>query len=396
MKILMAEYRPWQHRVEDGEHKYARFFLQDGHQVFWLTHFLDLSRIMRQREDDLAFLRLWRRGIESPEPGLQTFTPFSVVPYVPFPGLDNLWAAKTCQRYTVPGVKRTLTAYGFAHVDVLWIGNPRLYSLLDLVTFDVLAYRMSDDMDKFPTGPRSIGQVEAEICRRADVVFATARPLVRKAQQLARKVCYLPNGSDFRLFNSPSLKIPTDLADIPEPRMAFVGVIGDWFDFESLEFASQALPNCNFVIIGPGEGGNRVRAGIEKLRDRNNVYVLGSRPFAQVPCYLAHSQVGLIPFIRSQLTESINPIKLFEYSAAGLPIVSRDLQEVRNLESPALVYSCPETFVACIRKALRNRQALHVAGVEFGRANSWARRYEMVKDQLSALNLKKNSNITDR
>lgn len=59
----MAEYQPWQHRIEDGEHKYARFFLEDGHQVFWLANFVNLNRLMRKREDDLAYIELWRQGV---------------------------------------------------------------------------------------------------------------------------------------------------------------------------------------------------------------------------------------------------------------------------------------------------------------------------------------------
>lgn len=387
MKILMAEYQPWQHRVEDGEHKYARFFKQDGHQVFWLANFLNLNRLIRRREDDLAYLKLWRRGVAFPETSLQTFTPFAFIPYVRFPGLDSHWAAKTCLKYTVPSLKRTLVKQGFDHVDILWIGNPRLYSILDLVSYDILVYRMSDDVGNFAIEPGTIDEIEAKICRRADVVFATAQSLVSKAERVARHVCYLPNGVDFDLFNVSSAEIPADLAQIPEPRLIYVGVIGDWFDIESLEFAAKALPDHNFVIIGPVNGGVELAARIKKLKARNNVYVLNSRSFLQIPRYLQYSQVGLVPFIENEMTNSINPIKLFEYAAAGLPVVCRDLEEIRNLNSPALLYNFAEEFVTQIRTALQDREALQTAGVEFGRANSWARRYEVVKRELAMVGL---------
>jgi glycosyltransferase involved in cell wall biosynthesis len=385
MKILMAEYQPWQHRVEDGEHKYARFFLQDNHKVFWLAHYLDLRRMLRRREDDVAFYKLWRKGVDSPETDLLTFTPLSFVPYLRFPGFDNRIVAQNCLKYTIPNVREIVKKQNFGHVDLLWIGDPRLYSLVDLVDFDRLVYRMSDDMESFPTGPRSIGEIEATICKRADLVFATARRLVEKTQRFTANVCYLPNGADFHLFHIPTPPLPTDLANIPEPRIIFVGVIGDWFDFESILHAAEALPQYNFVIIGPGEGKERVQAGLASLRCMSNIHVMGSRPFAQVPAYLAHSHIGLIPFIKNKLTDAINPIKLFEYAAAGLPVVCRNLEEVQNLASPALLYNSHQEFIEHIETAIKSREALRPICVEFGRTNSWRSRYEVVKSELMKL-----------
>jgi glycosyltransferase involved in cell wall biosynthesis len=232
-----------------------------------------------------------------------------------------------------------------------------------------------------------MGQVEADICRRADLVFATAHNLVEKTEQFTSQVCYLPNGVDFHLFSTQPAQPPADLVDIPKPRLIYVGVIGAWFDFELVEFASQSLPGCSFVIIGPVEGGSHVQVGIEKLDRRDNIYLLGSRPFAQVPRYLNNSQVGLIPFVKNELTDSINPIKLFEYAAAGLPIVSRDLDETRALQSPALLYASPAEFIGGIQKALKDNNTLERAGREFGRRNSWRRRYRMIKNKLKLLGL---------
>jgi glycosyltransferase involved in cell wall biosynthesis len=385
MKILMAEYHLWRHRIEVGEHKYAHFFLEDGQAMFWLAHFLNINRLIRRREDDRAYVALWRQGVVSPEPNLMTFTPFSLLPYVRVPILQSYPVAKACLKYTVPNVKRTLAQQGFAHVDVLWIGNPRLYSLLSLVSWDVLVYRMSDDWDTFPLEPETTRLLEAEIFRRADVVFATAKNLVAKAEKMARRVCYLPNGVDFDLFNAAQLDIPDDLARISEPRIIFVGNIEDWMDFAALEYAAQQLSTYSFVIIGPVSGGAPTTEGLARLRAQPNVHILGSRPFAQIPRYLQHSQVGVIPFVKNNLTDAVNPIKLFEYAAAGLPMVSRDLVEVRHLASPALLYATSEEFVACLEEAMQNRQRLSTAGVAFGRANAWAQRYTLVKRELAEI-----------
>jgi hypothetical protein len=95
--------------------------------------------------------------------------------------------------------------------------------------------------------------------------------------------------------------------------------------------------------------------------------------------------VGLIPFLKNSLTHAISPIKLFEYCAAGLPVVSARLEETERSRSPALLYDTADDLIAQIETALKQQDSLGLTGVRFGQANTWRRRYEDVWTQLDDL-----------
>lgn len=383
-KVLMAEQHPWHYEVQVGGHKFGRFFLEDGHVLLWLAHFLNLNRLVRRRKDDLAYYRCWRQGWTKLGERHYTFTPFAILPYVDFPLLRNERVASLCLKYTLPSVKKTLQRHAFDEVDVLWIGNPRLYSIIGLVNYKVLVYRMFDDVGQFKPEPVTINRVEARLCRQADMVFATARRLVDKAQQYTERVHYLPNGVDFDLFNAPDVTQPDDLAQIPSPRVLYVGAIPHWFDFELLVFLTEQLADYSFVLVGPTLGPTSVAENVQKLARRENVYALGARPFLEIRRYMRFSDVGLVPFVPNELTHAISPIKMFEYFASGLPVVAPRLDEIERSHSPAMLYTDREECVALIAQAVREKARLAPAAIEFGRANSWRKRYQEVREQIEA------------
>lgn len=378
-KILMAESKTWNYRIQTGGRKYAKRFLKEGWSVFWLSTFLNINRIVRRREDDRALIQNWRDGLVQPEPGLTTYTPFSWLPFVNFPFLRSRLVANNALKFTYPPLKGILNASGFESPDVLWLTIPRPYSILDLVDANLLVYRMADNAGAFVGEPKLSIQLEEEICRRADVVFATAHTLVEKAREWTDNVYYLPNGVDFDFFTSPGLALPPDLARISKPRVLYVGMIDTWFDFGTFEVAARELDSYSFIIIGPCRSDNRyVQENLESVRQLPNVHVLGSRPFEQVRNYMSHSDVGIIPFESNELTNSVNPIKLFEYLASGLQVIARQLQEIESIEAPALLYDTPEEFTEKLKMAVNKNIHSRETRIRFAESNSWQSRFEQV------------------
>jgi len=79
----------------------------------------------------------------------------------------------------------------------------------------------------------------------------------------------------------------------------------------------------------------------------NNIFILGERDFEDLPSYCAHCDIGIIPFVDSDLVRNCNPLKLYEYLSAGLPVVSTAIPEVQYLENDCIRVSTSETeFVA--------------------------------------------------
>jgi glycosyltransferase involved in cell wall biosynthesis len=85
------------------------------------------------------------------------------------------------------------------------------------------------------------------------------------------------------------------------------------------------------------------------------VHLLGPRPFSQLPGYIAHFDVGLIPYVLNEFTMAVNPTKLREMLAAGCPVVSTNLPEVRAYRGHGVVVGDhAESFAAAVAKLSQN------------------------------------------
>ncbi len=106
----------------------------------------------------------------------------------------------------------------------------------------------------------------------------------------------------------------------------------DWFDADLVNALTDELPEVDFVLIGPEK---EIRP---KLQARKILHLLGRRPFEALSSYLHHADVGIIPFNRTKhpnLVNAINPLKLYEYTACGLPVVATRWDELEQIHPPA-------------------------------------------------------------
>ena len=147
-----------------------------------------------------------------------------------------------------------------------------------------------------------------------------------------------------------NLPEPEEYKDIPSPRILYAGVIATWFDQELLIQCAKKFMDASFVIIGPAVVGTSKMASVE------NIYMLGAKKYEELPAYLMHSDVGIIPFKINELVESVNPIKLYEYMAAGLPVVCTDWKEVREMQGPAMIAGDAGAFCEYLQRALRDKR----------------------------------------
>jgi glycosyltransferase involved in cell wall biosynthesis len=188
---------------------------------------------------------------------------------------------------------------------------------------------------------------EEELCRRANVVLASAEDLAERCARFSRNVHYVPHGVDYEHFVralEPG-PLPADLAAIPEPRVGFFGLIHEWVDLDLIGRLADMLP-YSFVLIGA------TSEDLSGLLARQNVHYLGRRAFASLPDYSRGFDAALVPFRLTELTASVNPIKLREYAAAGLPIVSSDLPEVRKCPTIARIARTRDEWIDAVREAV--------------------------------------------
>lgn len=372
----MAEVVFWDFHIRVGSHHYGRLFLDDYNKVFFLSQYLHPFSLIKGKKVAYDMFWSWKDGVTKPEKNLLTYTPLSLIPYINYPFFASKRVAIHNIKLTSPYLPKLLKNYGFGKVDVLWITNPKYISITNFIEYRLLVYRKADDDKEFSAHPYSLKHLGEELLKKSDIVFATAKNLLEESKKLNRNSYYLPNGVNFEHFYDTKDDEPEDISSFAKPRILYVGAIEDWFDFDLLLKTAKKLKDYSFILIGPSN------LNLSVLKKIPNLFILGPRNYCDLPAYMKYCDVGIIPFKKNKLCHSVNPIKLYEYFASGLPVVSTNLQEVANISSPAIIAKDEVDFAERLTQAIgdgKNKKEYF----QFARNNSWQKRYDFVKEIIS-------------
>ena len=225
-----------------------------------------------------------------------------------------------------------------------------------------------------------------EAVREAELVVGTAYDLVDKVKEVRPDAIICPNGVDYRHFaNFEPGPPPDDIADIAggdRPIVGYYGAIAEWVDFDLIAHAADALPEFEFVFIGP-EYDASVKQHLHVF-DRPNVRWLGVKDYAELPAYLHAFDIATIPFLVNDVTHAVSPLKLFEYFAGERPVVTPALRECARYEAVQVAQDADD-YVEKLRLAAQLRHdPEHLALLRrTARANTWEMRAGTLVDALA-------------
>src|SRR3546814_20829229 len=111
--------------------------------------------------------------------------------------------------------------------------------------------------------------------------------------------------------------------------IGYYGSMADWFDVDLGRAVPREFPDCLVLLVGSDTAGVANR-----LADEPNVTMAGEVPYDRLPFYLHAFDLALLPFRIIPLTLATNPVEAYEYLAAGQPVVSVDLPELRQFGRP--------------------------------------------------------------
>lgn len=372
----MAEAFDYHGPTQVGSHALAREFVRADARVFWLGTPIDPHSIVGAWRDARTRRRVevWRRGGEQSGDGVFEYYPLTCLPVVDRPLLRSRFVAERTLGATVPRFATVARERGFESPDLVWLANTRFsHPAWRMARARQSACRLSDDWAHFGRVPASLKSLHDELVDHVDAVFVTSRRLAHALRARRPDAVYLPNGVADRFF-SPGAAEPAVLAPFPRPRVVFVGALDAWVDFDTIARVGASLPRASVLVFGPGTP--------KALAYPRNVHFLGAVPYPELPALLGGCDVGIVPFVKSDLTHGVSPLKLFEYLAAGLATVATRLDEIEASESPAILCDDPESFARAVESVLDGDPAGRAGRVAFARRHTWPQRFETVRGVL--------------
>lgn len=273
---------------------------------------------------------------------------------------------------------------------IAYLFHPTFAPLLDALRPDRVVYHAYDLFRMTPNWTSTEEANESRLLAAANLVLASSREIAADLQRRSGKqVEFLPNGVDYELFAAAGRHPePAEIAAIPRPRIGYIGKISVKFDFDLLLELSQRRPDRHFVIVGPSD--ELPPADAEKmatLRARSNVHLFGFRPAEQIARFTAALDVGLMCYRLGNLwTQAIYPLKMHEYLACGIPVVSAAVPAVQEFGEVVRIAQTPAQWHDAIDAALQDRGAAAVARRrEVGAANSWDDRVTQLDRHLGSM-----------
>ena len=276
---------------------------------------------------------------------------------------------------------------------VVWFYTPMALPLLGELSPRAIVYDCMDELSAFKGAPRQMRQRETALLKSADLVVTGGPRLYAAKRDANPNVLCLPSAVDAEHYaarraigDAPAMERANALQGrIAEPRLGFFGVIDARLELELIAAVADADPDWQVVMVGPV-----AKIAPEALPRRANLHWLGQQPYALLPQLVAGWDVCLMPFALNESTEFISPTKTLEYMAAGKPVVSTPIHDVKAMFGDIVAIAAePAGFVAACRQALAEsaeqtaaREARMLARV---REHSWDVAAEKIRQALEAV-----------
>ncbi|MHB1126056.1 MAG: glycosyltransferase [Bacillota bacterium] len=259
---------------------------------------------------------------------------------------------------------------GKSRFDIVWAPWPHWAHLRGHFKEKLFIY---DRMDRFP----GWGADEERMWQCCDLILAAGEELWAEAGQKHGQVYLVRNGCDPKIFQT-QYQIPSDIRSVQRPLIGYAGALTDWVDMDLINLVAGEFSGGSIVVLG-------ATLGDVNLEFYPNVQYLGQKKYHDLPAYLQHLDVGIIPFYLDGVSLASNPIKMYEYLAAGKPVVATNLPEVKNC-SLVRVAANPDEFVFQVKRAIiEDSPRLASVRKQWAFANSWDNRFHQVEATVNKL-----------
>lgn len=282
-------------------------------------------------------------GLKKSNAGFWVYSPFSL------PVHHISWAEPFNEMLLINQLRRVERKLRMQN-PLIWVVCPTACDIAIKMKKCQLVYLRTDRYEEYPNVDREmIKKYDRRLKAAADLTIFVNRTLYEQERCQCKKTIYLDHGVDFEVFASAEQDPhkPPDIATIPKPIVGFFGGIDAYtVDIDFIEKVVDYLPGKSFVFVG------KASTDCSGLMAKGNVWMLGQKPYKQIPHYGKCFDVAIMPWRQNRWIQACNPIKLKEYLALGKPIVSTPFTELETYQEVMYRAKTPKEFAQCIERAL--------------------------------------------
>ncbi len=352
--------------------------LARDNRILWINSIGYRTPTVSRADAGRAFKKLAAalQPIREVEPNIFVLNPLAI------PAYGHSWVRKLNQCLLRWQIRRGMRRLGFRRA-INWSFNPSAAVVAGSLGEELVIYHCVDEFTQFTgVASQALAEMEEQLLRRANLVIVSAERLYDSKVRFNPSTVLVRHGVDhnhFRRALDAQTPIPSDIAALPRPIIGFFGLVADWVDVELMAHLAKHFATGSLVVLG------KVTTDVSSLAGLPNVHVLGRKAYEDLPGYCKGFDVAIMPFRINELTLNANPLKVREYLAAGLPVVSTAIPEVEVL-GQCRIASDKDAFVAEVEAALREPGPRHERS-EAIRSESWEARVEEIRRHVAEVNL---------
>ncbi|MBN2457232.1 MAG: glycosyltransferase [Sedimentisphaerales bacterium] len=367
----------WYHNRDHLDIQMLSRFARYGKAVYINSIVMQKPNITQNRNFTRKLIRKAKsilRGLKRTEKGFWVYSPFSL------PVHHIAWARRMNERLLLLQVWLMKLRVGIQK-PVVWVACPAACDVAIKIKKQRLIYQRSDRFEEYPNvDAETIRYYDRKLKAKADLTVFVNSSMYEQERAQCKKAVYIDQGVDYDMFASAERieTVPDEMREMKKPIVGFFGGIDDHTsDIGLLEKVTELLGEITFAFVG------NASSDCSQLSSKDNVLMLGKKPYEQIPHYGKCFDVAILPWRNNRWIETCNPIKLKEYLALGKPVVSTPFPELRKYRDVVYEAKTPEEFAGCIKKALAEngpqriaarRKRVHLA--------TWDNKMQLVIDEL--------------
>lgn len=355
-------------------HELTDFLIKRKNRVLFIENTgsrnIQIKDLNRVKNRILNFIKS-KKGFKILNRNLTLFTPL----FIPFH--FNFFIQKINNFYISNTILNWSKYFNFNDPIIInFVPNPITFSLMKNLNPSLKVYYMADDMT---SGKSNRVDIEKKIINNSDYIFYTSKNLKKKFSDL-NKAKFLSNGVNTIKFIKNFKKRAYN--NKKSFNIGYVGAIRDILDEKLILNIAKKFYNDKIFLIGP------ILFPFKKLKDQKNIILLGEKKHDEILSYLKNFHVGIIPYKVNSFTNSINPLKIYEYVSSGLPVVSTNIKSVNSLSQQQnnlgiSICNSQKNFINRLSSIKKKYKPINKkTAIEFGLNNSWNNRFEHLENFL--------------